>query len=249
MQSIILAAGLAKRLRPLTDEMPKCLLKIGEKNILHRMVENIVQNGINDFIFVTGYREEMIKSYIEQNFPGINKAYVSNPDYENNNNSFSLWLTKDLVKDDLFLFDSDILFDSKIIGKMLDSKHSNCLAVNKKASPDAEMVKVELAENDRVIEISKEVDLKKTAGESIGIAKFSSYFMRELFFILNRKIVEERNVNEFYEASFQELIDRDDNSGSAGEGRNSIYAVDVSEFNCIEIDTIEDFKNAQRLII
>ncbi len=65
--------------------------------------------------------------------------------------------------------------------------------------------------------------------------------MKELFIILDRKIIEENTVNEFYEASFQEVIDKDDS-------RNSIYAVDVSEFTCMEIDTVQDYENAQKIL-
>ena len=60
MQAVILAAGLAKRLRPLTNSTPKCLLDINGKNLLQMTVDNILKCGINDFIFVTGYRENMI---------------------------------------------------------------------------------------------------------------------------------------------------------------------------------------------
>ena len=68
MQAIILAAGLAKRLRPLTDTTPKCLLEVNGKNLLHRTMENVIANGITNFVFVTGYRENMIKSYLKENF-------------------------------------------------------------------------------------------------------------------------------------------------------------------------------------
>ena len=66
--------------------------------------------------------------------------------------------------------------------------------------------------------------------------------MKELFVVLDRKIVKEHNVNEFYEVSFQEIINRSD-------GKNSIYCVDISEYKCMEIDTIEDYNNAQNLMI
>ena len=130
MQAIILAAGVSKRLRPLTDSTPKCLLNIGDKNLLQRTIENVISNGISDFIFVTGYRENMIKDFVENVFPDINKIFITNTDYENNNNSYSLWMTKDFVKSDILLLDSDIFFDEKIIGELLNSEKENCLAVN-----------------------------------------------------------------------------------------------------------------------
>lgn len=241
MQSIILAAGVSKRLRPLTDTTPKCLLKIGHENLLERTIENVLSNNVNDFIFVTGYKEEMIKDFVNNRFPGINKTFITNPDYENNNNSYSLWMTKEYVKGNILLLDSDILFDEKIITLLLTSGHENCLAVNFTDNLDEEQIKVILDKENRVVEIGKEISIEKSAGESIGIEKFSGYFMKELFAILDRKISIENNVNEFYEASFQEVINK-------GDSRNSIFASDVSDFTCIEIDTVQDYENAQKII-
>ena len=241
MQAIILAAGVSKRLRPLTDATPKCLLKIGHENLLERTIENVLSNNINDFIFVTGYNEDMIKDFVNKRFPGINKTFITNPDYENNNNSYSLWMTKDHVNGNILLLDSDILFDEKIITLLLTSGHENCLAVNFTDNLDEEQIKVILDRENMVVEIGKEISIEKSAGESIGIEKFSGYFMKELFAILDRKISLENNVNEFYEASFQEVINNADS-------RNSIYAADVSEFTCIEIDTVQDYENAQKII-
>ena len=245
MQAIILAAGVSKRLRPLTDSTPKCLLKVGDKNLLHRTMDNVISNGISDFIFVTGYRENMIKDFVGSNFPEINKTFITNPDYENNNNSYSLWMTKDFVKNDILLLDSDILFDEKIISELLNYEKENCLAVNFSDSLDEEQIKVILSNDNKILKIGKEISIPESAGESIGIERFSSYFMKGLFTILDRKILQENNVNEFYEASFQEMIDKSENNTDL---RNSIYAVDVSEFNSVEIDTVEDYLNAQRLI-
>lgn len=241
MQAIILAAGVSKRLRPLTDATPKCLLKIGHENLLERTIENVLANNINDFIFVTGYKEDMIKDFVNKRFPGINRVFITNPDYENNNNSYSLWMTKDHVNGNILLLDSDILFDEKIITLLLTSGHENCLAVNFTDNLDEEQIKVILDRENMVVEIGKEISIEKSAGESIGIEKFSGYFMKELFAILDRKISLENNVNEFYEASFQEVINNADS-------RNSIYAADVSEFTCIEIDTVQDYENAQKII-
>lgn len=241
MQAIILAAGVSKRLRPLTDTTPKCLLKIGNENLLERTVENVLANNIDEFIFVTGYRENMIKKFLDERFPGINKTIITNPDYENNNNSYSLWMTKDIVKGNILLLDSDILFDEKIITMLLTSGHQNCLAVNFTDELDEEQIKVILDNESKITEIGKEISIRNSEGESIGIEKFSEYFMKELFAILDRKISEENIVNEFYEASFQEVINNAD-------PRNSIYAVDVSEFTCMEIDTVHDYENAQKII-
>ena len=238
MQAIILAAGLAKRLRPLTDTTPKCLLDVGGKNLLHRTMDNIISNGIKEFIFVTGYRENMIKDFLKKNFPNVKIDFITNSDYSNNNNSYSLWMTKDFVIDDFILLDSDILFNAGIITKLLNDENENAAAVNKSVKLDEEQIKVTLDSKNRILRMAKDVPLDEAVGESIGIEKFSKSFGREIFEILDRKILKENNVNEFYEKTFEEIISRND-------VRNSIYCVDVSEYECIEIDTVEDYYKAQ----
>lgn len=240
MQAVILAAGIAKRLRPLTDTTPKCLLKVGKKNLLHRTIENLTINGINDFVFVLGYRGDMILEYLNKNFSKINKIVLTNPDYENNNNSYSLWMTKDYVKDSMLLLDSDILFDKEIIAELMNSEHENCLAVNVSEELDAEQIKVIVDGKNKILKIGKEISIKDSIGESIGIEKFGRDYLKELFGILDRKILKENNVNEFYEASFQEIIDKN-------ELRNSIFSVDVSDYDCMEIDTVDDYNYASNL--
>ena len=242
MQAVILAAGIAKRLRPLTDSTPKCLLKIGHTNLLQRTMENILANDIKDFIFVTGYREDIIKKYLNENFSNLNIEFITNPDYENNNNSYSLWMTKKYVKDDILLLDSDILFDKIIIKNLLNSGRENCIAVNITNNLDSEQIKVILDEDNKILKIGKEIDIQKSAGESIGIEKFNRYYLNDLFDILDRKIVSEKNVNEFYEASFQEIMDKNDD-------RNSLFSVDVSNYDCMEIDTIDDYNKANELFL
>jgi choline kinase len=235
MQAIILAAGLAKRLRPLTDTTPKCLLKVGDKTILEMTINNVLKNGINEFIMVTGYRENMIKDFISAHFPDLDITYITNSDYENNNNSYSLWMAKDYVKGDCILLDSDILFDSRIISKLLESEHPDALAVNANHKLSDEEIKVIVDSTNKILHIGKELDPLESYGESIGIEKFSPVFFKSLGKVLQRKIVKENNVNEFYEKSFQELND----SG------NAMYAIDVSEYKSMEIDFPADLERAQ----
>jgi choline kinase len=235
MQAIILAAGLSKRLRPLTDTTPKCLLTIGGKTLLEMTIDNILKNGINEFIMVTGYRENMIKEFIGQRYPRLNIRYLTNSDYENNNNSYSLWMTKDYVTGDSLLLDSDILFDYRIISKLLESPHIDSLAVNTSHKLDEEEIKVIIDSANKIQHIGKHLDPAECFGESIGIERFSLQLFTRLVAVLERKIAGENNVNEFYEASFQELYD----SG------NAMYAVDVSEYKCMEIDFPEDLIRAE----
>ncbi len=239
MKGLILAAGIASRLRPLTDNTPKCLLDIGGKKILEQTIDNLISNSINDIIIVTGYLNKKIEDFVKDNYPELKVTFLHNESYESTNNIFSLWLAKEAVEnEDFILLDSDIVFDEEIISLLLQSNYENCLALKTGVELGDEEIKVKLAEDGSIIEISKEVNPAEAAGESIGIEKFSAQFGNELFKILDEMIIEERMENVFYEAAFQRAI----------EGGAKIFSVSVEEKYCMEIDFAEDLEAAKLLV-
>ena len=132
MKAIILAAGIASRLRPLTDTQPKCLLKIGERCLLERTMDALISNNIKEFIIVTGYRQQQIIDFLQKRYPLQNITFIYNERYASTNNIYSLWLTApQTTKEDILLLDSDILFDPKVITELLQSEKADTLAVNK----------------------------------------------------------------------------------------------------------------------
>jgi choline kinase len=240
MKAVILAAGISSRLRPLTDTTPKCLLTLGGKTILGRMLDNLAMHGITDLVMVTGYRERQIKTFVSDYFPHLKVAFVTNERYHSTNNIYSLWLTRELVRhDEMLLLDSDIVFDQRIIGLLLTASHENCLAVKRGDKLGAEEIKVRVGADGSIEKIGKEVDPGEAAGESIGIEKFGQEFVGELLKVLERKMLIDKSVNQFYEAAFQEVIDN----------CLKVYPVDVGSCCCIEIDTPEDLDAAQQSVI
>ena len=237
MKTVILAAGIGSRLKPLTDYNPKCLLKIGEKSILEMTIENILATNDSEIIIVTGYLEDKIREFLRERFPKLKITIIYNKFYASTNNIYSLWLAKDAVLgDDMMMMDSDIVFDKGIITKLLNSGYKNCLAL-KRHDVHYEEIKVKTDVKGRVVEISKEVNLTEAEGESIGIEVFGRDALTELYNILERKVVTEKKVNQFYESAFQEL---------AG---NDLYIVDTTEYFCMEIDNKEDLATAEELVI
>ena len=239
MKGLILAAGVASRLRPLTENTPKCLLNIGEKKILEQTLDNLIANSITEIIIVTGFLNKKIEDFVKENYPGLKVTFLHNESYASTNNIFSLWLAKEAVEgEDFILLDSDIVFDKEIISLLVKSNYENCLALKTGIELGDEEIKVKLAVDGSIIEISKEVNPAEAAGESIGIEKFSSQFGSELFKILDEMIIEERMENVFYEAAFQRAI----------EGGEKIFAVPVKEKYCMEIDFAEDLEAAKLLV-
>jgi choline kinase len=239
MKAVILAAGIASRLKPLTDNTPKCLLKVGDKSILERTIDNIAINGIKDIIVVTGYLREMIENFLTEKYPELNFTFLYNNKYDSTNNIYSLWITKDVVLGhDMLLMDSDIVFDSRILGQLLNSEYENCLAVNSSEKVGEEEVKVLLNDDGSIKEISKIIDPKLAIGESIGIQKFDKNFVWRLFTILDRRILDKNDVDIFYEVAFEEAI----------KNGTKIFSIDVENYKCMEIDTAEDFKTAAEIV-
>jgi choline kinase len=235
MRGIILAAGVASRLRPLTNNTPKCLLPVGDDTILGHTLGNLRESALEDVVIVTGYLGEHIRDFVARRFPDLNVTFLHNPVYESTNNIYSLWLTREQVVDDeVLLMDSDILFDWRIIPLLVASGPKSCLAVRHDHALGAEEIKVKTNARGLITTIGKEINPSEAVGESIGIERFDRPFVRSLFEILDRMICIEKRVNIFYEAAFQEAIDQ----GA------ELFPVDVGFHRCMEIDTADDLERA-----
>ena len=108
-QAIILAAGRGKRLKSLTENIPKCLIKINDNTILDRQVEILFRNGINEIIIVTGYRYQLIKNHINNK----NIKIIVNDKFTELDALYSTWLAKKYIKSDFLLLYGDLVFDEK----------------------------------------------------------------------------------------------------------------------------------------
>ncbi len=238
MKAIILAAGVGSRIRPLTDNLPKCLLKIGGKSILEMMVSHIQDCGINEVVFVLGYLQDQIKQFVTTKFPDLTAHFVINDRYAETNTGFSLMLTKDFVGDSAFVkFDADVVFEKKILKKLLECGHETCLCIDKNIHLDGEAIKVITRGETRVVKASKVVDPAAAAGESIGIEKISAQTAKLLFAELEIMMADEKNHQAYYERAYERLIEKD----------VAFYALDISGLKWSEIDTKEDFALAQEI--
>ncbi|MDO9512364.1 MAG: phosphocholine cytidylyltransferase family protein [Bacteroidales bacterium] len=236
--AVILAAGTASRLRPLTDTTPKCLLLIDNKSILERTIDNILANGINKLIIVTGYREEMIQGFANSNYPDLDIRFITNNVYESTNNAWSLMLAlRELNGGNMLLLDSDILFDADIIKKLLHSGYRDCLALRASNQLGTEEIKVVSDSTGLMSAISKVVNPADASGESIGIELFSEATISILKQTIEKRMAEGK-INEFYEASFEEMI----------QNHTPFYAVNINPSACMEIDTVEDLQTATKIM-
>ena len=242
MIGVILAAGMAKRLRPLTDTKPKCLLEVGGRTLLERTVRAMQQAGISEFVVVTGYRADQIKSFLEQlesldNLENPTFHFLHNADYENNNNIYSLWMAGEYVRGKEFLLmDSDILCDPAAVARIAHEPES-ALALNRHECGEEE-IKVIVDADGHITEISKICSIQDAIGESVGIEKMTADYSTALYKELDQMIVKEGLIDVFYERCFERLIPQG----------HTFKVVDTTDYFSYELDTPEDFQRAQELM-
>ena len=239
MKAIILAAGMASRLRPLTLTTPKSLLKVGERSLLQRSMDALIANGVTEFCIVTGYLHEMIEVFVKEQYADIIQVtYIYNKVYETTNNIYSLWLARPFAEgQEVLLLDSDLLYDPQIVTRVIATKAPNVLTLIKHDLGDEEM-KVVTDARGNIKEISKTCNPADAAGESLGIEKMGKEYTKALYRELEPMMNEEHLENVFYERAFERLIPQG----------HTYQVLDVTELFSCELDTIEDFENAKAKI-
>ncbi len=184
MKGVIIAAGSCTRLRPLTDEIPKCLLKINGKSILQNTLDNFNNNGIKDIAIIRGYKREKI------NVPGI--TYFENVEYEKNNILHSLMAARSKIEEsiaqneEIVITYSDIWFEDSVVKALLESNQDIASIVdiewqeyyeNRTEHPISEAENVVMDDDLRMLRIGKHVitnDIPMNRqGEFIGLWKFT----------------------------------------------------------------------------
>ena len=233
MIGVILAAGMAKRLRPLTDTKPKCLLEVGGKTLLQRTVEAMQSAGVKEFLVVTGYRSEMIRDFFTPHFSLLTPRFIDNVDYEHNNNIFSLWMAmQELHGQEVLLMDSDILCDPEAVRRVA-RQDCDALAMQRHELGEEEM-KIVVDASGSIKEISKTCRVEDAIGESVGIEKMTPSYTEALYQELRKMILDEGLIDIFYERAFERLIPQG----------HTFKVVDTTDLFSYELDTPEDFERA-----
>ena len=215
---------------------------MGNRTLLERTVRAMQQAGITEFVVVTGYRGDQIRSFLENLEPLDNLEkptfhFLHNADYEHNNNIYSLWMAGEVVRGkDFLLMDSDILCDPAAVVAIAKQEES-ALALNRHECGEEE-IKVIVDANNRITEINKTCNPKDAIGESVGIEKMTAAYSEAIYKELDQMITKEGLIDIFYERAFERLIPQG----------YTFKVVDTTDYFSYELDTPEDFQRAQELI-
>lgn len=241
MKLIILAAGIGKRLRPLTKKVPKPLVRINDNVILKRLLEQFESNGIIDAIIVIGHMGHKIKEAIGSKIGNMKIHYFENKDYESTNNIVSLWLAKEFLNDDIMLVEGDVICEPALIKSLCKNEHKDWIAVNSYREglngtflsiKDGKVIKYMLPKEQG--EDFNPKDKFKTA----NFYKLSKETLLNHYIHLLDKHIKNKNLNEYHEIVLKELIEKEN---------VPIFATIVDNFKWVEIDNRDDLKLAKEM--
>ncbi len=246
MKAIIIAAGMGSRLNPLTNDRPKCMLKLKGKTLLQHQIEALRGAGVEKIALVKGYKKEMI------DYPDL--VYYFNDNYQNNNILHSLFYAEEEMNDDFIAAYSDIFYSKDIVKRLLDSKEDISIVVDidwrgyyrgRTDHPIEQAENVIFDADNNVVKIGKILPDKDVVhGEFIGMMKCS----KKGAFIFKRCFNRLKQIytgKPFQRASIFEkayLTDIFQDMADFGVKINCV----IIEKGWVEIDTIQDFEKVSK---
>jgi len=182
LKAIILAAGEGTRLRPLTNDKPKCLIELFGKPLIHRTVDLFQKSGISDITVVTGYKSDMIQ------IPNV--SYRHNKDFDSTNMIETLFCAKDKLEDSVIISYADIIFQKNVLDILLNSKEDISVIVDSDwekywklrfTNPLDDAETLVLDEEGYIQKIGQKTQsLLEIQGQYIGLMKFQNDGLNDL---------------------------------------------------------------------
>lgn len=252
MQAIILAAGMGKRLKEYTKDNTKCMVKVNGVTLIERLLRQLDSAKLSRVVVVVGYEGQKLIDYI--NTLGISTpiTFVDNPIYDKTNNIYSLSLAKDYMKeDDTLLFESDIIFEDKILTGLIEDPRGT-LALVDEYKPWMDGTCLRLDDNDRIIDFisGKKFDFTNTSGcyKTVNIYKFSKHFAEKQYIPFLDAYQEALGVNEYYEQVLR-VITMLDGAEIVGKRLNGEKWYEIDDEQDLDIaETLFD-KDAQSRVL
>ncbi len=243
MQAIILAAGMGRRVKQLTQDNTKCMVKVNGVPLINRVLKQLEKHKLSQIVVVVGYESKKLISHIQALPLKTPVVFIENPIYDKTNNIYSLSLAKDyLIKEDTLLLESDIIFEDSVLDCLLEDPREDLALVAKYESwMDGTCLK--LSEQDEIIDmISKnQFRFSDTAEyfKTVNLYKFSQNFSKTHYVPFLEAYTKALGNNEYYEQVLKVLVSLDDPVIKAKR-------LDESQ-RWYEIDDIQDLDIAESL--
>jgi len=215
MKMLILAAGQGKRLRPFTDNIPKCMVKYKNKPIIDHILQAAKSCGIEEIAIVTGYKKNVLEEYLKK----TKISFYTNKKFDSTNMVNTLFCAKEFMNDDLIISYADIVYSDLILKKLIQFKDDFGIIVDRKWKElwlkrmfnpldDAETLKIK---NGKIIELGKKPkNYMEIEGQYIGLIKISKRKLKSIFKIYNsldRDIIYDgKNFQNMYMTSLIQIL-------------------------------------------
>lgn len=254
MQAIILAAGMGKRLKELTSNKTKCMVKVNGVSLIDRMLHQIEKYSLNRIVIVVGYEGQHLMDYIGTLGIKTPIIFVNNPIYDKTNNIYSLALAKDYLKeDDTLLFESDLIFEDAVIDELLSDPRETLALVDKYESwMNGTCLRVDENDNIKDFISGKNVQYKEVVDyyKTVNIYKFSQRFSEKIYIPFLDAYENALGNNEYYEQVLKVITMLDDPEIKAKRlnGEKWYEIDDVQELDIAEALFCEDPAKRLKLI-
>jgi choline kinase len=243
LKVIILAAGEGKRLRPLTEDKPKCMVNLLGKSLLEHQLSTYQKVGISDIIVVTGYKSDSI------GFPSI--KYYKNEKYDSTNMVETLFCVENELNDSVILSYGDIIFEKTVLEKLMNVDEDFAIVIDKEwkkywsvrfENPLNDLESLKLDKNGYIKKIGQKVsDIAQIQGQYIGLMKFQGESLDFIKRFYHQTKNEAKNGNNPLNPKlpFEKSFMTDFLQGLINAGCK-LKAVPISN-GWLELDTIADF--------
>ncbi|WP_276929650.1 aminotransferase class I/II-fold pyridoxal phosphate-dependent enzyme [Herbinix luporum] len=242
MQALILAAGMGKRLKELTRDSAKCMVKVNQKTLIERMLYQLDRLKLREIVIVVGYKADRLISYINSLDIQTPITFVTNDIYYKTNNIYSLYLARDyLLKDDTLLLESDLIFSDTLLKKILNNTYPNLALVARYESwMDGTVVTIDSQNNITRFIDKKEFDYRNINQyyKTVNIYKFSKEFSKLYYVPFLKAYIDSKGINDYYEQVLKVL---------GVIEKSSIKAEVLKDEAWYEIDDVQDLDIAETI--
>ena len=242
MQAIILAAGMGKRLKDLTDDNTKCMVKVNGVTMIERMLSQLDKLKLSGIVIVVGYKADNLMEFVSTLDIHTPIIYVNNDIYYKTNNIYSLYLARNyLLKEDTLLLESDLVFEDKVLQKLIDDPYPSLALVAKYESwMDGTVVTLDEENNIKSFLDKKHFQFKDISSyyKTVNIYKFSKEFSNTHYVPFLEAYSKALGDNEYYEQVLKVITLLD---------KPEIKATILTDESWYEIDDVQDLDIAESI--
>ena len=241
-KAIILAAGVGDRLRPFTQQFPKCLVPVNGVPILVNALTHLSDVGVKEVVIVVGHHKEKIYESIGDTFQSVKVSYIESENYESTNNIYSLWLAREHLVDDVVLLEADVFFDRQLLERLLSHESESLAAVSRHQIWMTGTV-VTINESGNVLalidsrEQGKNFDYSQVF-KTVNVYLFRGEFLRRYIVPHLEAFIASGEIDEYYEVLLHAMAHR---------GIHNLRAVQCDDLRWYEIDDESDRRAAEYL--